>query len=217
MRPLSYARAADADTAIAMVAERPDGAFLAGGTTEVDLVRQDVLRPGLLVDINDLPLTGVEDLPGGGLRIGALARMSDVARAPGVVTRFPVISQALLLGASAQLRNMASMGGNLCQRVRCSYFRDATSPCNKREPGAGCAAERAWVGRRRGIRGPSRSENTFSNYDKPIARRPGAGTGASTKRTHHEPTARVTSLPSGEEHLMVPPGGITRREAVVLP
>jgi xanthine dehydrogenase YagS FAD-binding subunit len=140
MRPLSYVRAADADTAIAMVAERPDSAFLAGGTTEVDLVRQGVLRPGLLVDINDLPLTGVEDLPGGGLRIGALARMSDVARVPGVVARFPVISQALLLGASAQLRNMASMGGNLCQRVRCSYFRDATSPCNKRKPGSGCAA-----------------------------------------------------------------------------
>jgi xanthine dehydrogenase YagS FAD-binding subunit len=140
MRPLSYARAADAETAIAMVAERPDSAFLAGGTTEVDLVRQDVLRPGLLVDINGLRLTGVEDLPGGGLRIGALARMSDVAQAPGVVARFPVISQALLLGASAQLRNMASMGGNLCQRVRCSYFRDATSSCNKREPGSGCAA-----------------------------------------------------------------------------
>src|SRR6201987_6416881 len=118
MRPLSYVRAADADTAIAMVAERPDATFLAGGTTEVDLVRQNVLRPGLLVDINDLPLTGVEDLPGGGLRIGALARMSDVARVPGGVERFPVISQAPLLGASAQLRNMASMGGNLWQRVR---------------------------------------------------------------------------------------------------
>jgi xanthine dehydrogenase YagS FAD-binding subunit len=106
----------------------------------VDLVRQDVLRPGLLVDINDLPLDRVEDRPDGGLRIGALARMSDVAQAAGVVARFPVISQALLLGASAQLRNMASLGGNLCQRVRCSYFRDAASPCNKRDPGSGCAA-----------------------------------------------------------------------------
>ena len=140
MRPLSYARASDVDGAIAAVRQRSDAAFLAGGTTEVDLVRQNVLRPGLLVDINDLPLNRVEDLPGGGLRIGALARMSDVAQAPGVLQRFPVISQALLLGASAQLRNMASMGGNLCQRVRCSYFRDATSPCNKRDPGSGCAA-----------------------------------------------------------------------------
>src|SRR6266550_3992249 len=140
MRPLSSARATDVDGAIAAVARRGDGAFLAGGTTEVDLVRQNVLRPGLLVDINDLPLSRVEDLPDGGLRIGALARMSDVAQAPGVVQRFPVISQALLLGASAQLRNMASMGGNLRQRVRCSYFRDGVSPCNKREPGSGCSA-----------------------------------------------------------------------------
>ena len=140
MRPLNYARATDVDSAIVMVREHPDGAFLAGGTTEVDLVRQNVLRPGLLVDINDLPLDRVEDRPDGGLRIGALARMSDVAQAAAVVQRFPVISQALLLGASAQLRNMASMGGNLCQRVRCSYFRDATSPCNKRDPGSGCAA-----------------------------------------------------------------------------
>jgi xanthine dehydrogenase YagS FAD-binding subunit len=140
MRPLSYARATDVDSAIAAVRDRQDGAFLAGGTTEVDLVRQDVLRPGLLVDINDLPLNRVEDLPGGGVRIGALARMSDVAEMPGVAQRFPVISQALLLGASAQLRNMASLGGNLCQRARCSYFRDVASRCNKRNPGSGCAA-----------------------------------------------------------------------------
>jgi xanthine dehydrogenase YagS FAD-binding subunit len=140
VRPLSYARATDAGAAIALVAGHPEGAFLAGGTTEVDLARQDVLRPGLVVDINRLPLDGVEDLPGGGLRIGALARMSDVAQAPAVVARFPVISQALVAGASAQLRNMASMGGNLCQRVRCSYFRDVASPCNKREPGSGCPA-----------------------------------------------------------------------------
>jgi xanthine dehydrogenase YagS FAD-binding subunit len=140
MRPLSYTRVADVDSAIATVTQSPDGAFLAGGTTEVDLVRQDVLRPTLLVDINDLPLNRVEDLPAGGLRIGALARMSDVAQVSAVRRRFPLIAQALLLGASAQLRNMASMGGNMCQRVRCSYFRDATSPCNKRDPGSGCAA-----------------------------------------------------------------------------
>jgi xanthine dehydrogenase YagS FAD-binding subunit len=162
MRPFSYARAADADAAIAAVRERADGAFLAGGTTEVDLVRQNVLRPGLLVDINDLPLSGIEDLPGGGLRVGALARMSDVARAPGVRERFPVISQALLLGASAQLRNMASMGGNLCQRVRCSYFRDAASPCNKRDPGSGCAA----------LDGFNRGHAILGTSDKCIATHP---------------------------------------------
>jgi xanthine dehydrogenase YagS FAD-binding subunit len=162
MRPFSYARAADADAAIAAVREREDGTFLAGGTTAVDLVRQNVLRPGLLVDINDLPLSGIEDLPGGGLRIGALARMSDVARTPGVRERFPVVSQALLLGASAQLRNMASMGGNLCQRVRCSYFRDPASPCNKRDPGSGCAA----------LEGFNRGHAILGTSDKCIATHP---------------------------------------------
>jgi xanthine dehydrogenase YagS FAD-binding subunit len=140
MHPVAYARVPDADSAIAAVRDHPDSAFLAGGTTEVDLMRQNVLLPGLLVDINDLPLSRIDELPGGGLRIGALARMSEVAQAPAVRQRFPVITQALLLGASAQLRNMASIGGNLCQRVRCSYFRDPGSPCNKRDPGSGCAA-----------------------------------------------------------------------------
>jgi xanthine dehydrogenase YagS FAD-binding subunit len=162
MRPFSYARVANADAAIAAVQERADSAFLAGGTTAVDLVRQNVLRPGLLVDINDLPLSGVEDLPDGGLRIGALARMSDVAGAPAVRERFPVIAQALLLGASAQLRNMASMGGNLCQRVRCSYFRDPASPCNKRDPGTGCAA----------LEGFNRGHAILGTSDKCIATHP---------------------------------------------
>ena len=162
MRPLSYARAADAGGAIALVARHPEGAFLAGGTTEVDLTRQDVLRPGLLVDINDLPLADVADLSDGGLSIGALARMSDVARAEGVMARFPMISQALVLGASAQLRNMASMGGNLCQRVRCGYFRDPTWPCNKRDPGSGCAA----------IDGFHRGHAILGTSDKCIATHP---------------------------------------------
>jgi xanthine dehydrogenase YagS FAD-binding subunit len=140
MRPLSYSRAQNVDDAIAMVGADPASAFLAGGTTEVDLVRLGVAHPDLLVDINELPLAEIEDLPGGGLRIGALARMSDVARTPSVMERYPAISEALLLGASEQLRNMASMGGNLCQRVRCPYFRDNVSPCNKREPGTGCSA-----------------------------------------------------------------------------
>ena len=140
MQPVSYARATDVTSAIATVSADPLSAFLAGGTTEIDLLRQNVVRPMRLVDINRLPLTQIEDLPGGGLRIGALARMRDVAEAPPVVQRYPVISQALELGASAQLRNMASMGGNLLQRVRCSYFRDTGSPCNKRQPGTGCSA-----------------------------------------------------------------------------
>jgi xanthine dehydrogenase YagS FAD-binding subunit len=140
MRPVSYARATDVGGAIAAVRDDPASSFLAGGTTEVDLLRINVATPDRLVDINALPLTQIEDLPGGGLRIGALARMSDVAEAPAVVERFPMIAQSLVLGASPQLRHMASMGGNLLQRVRCSYFRDTSAACNKREPGSGCAA-----------------------------------------------------------------------------
>lgn len=140
MRPLSYSRVDDIGSAVAAVSEDRGSVFLAGGTTEVDLVRLGVERPDRLVDINALPLAEVEELAGGGLRIGALARMSDVARTSVVAEQYPAISQALLLGASEQLRNMASMGGNLRQRVRCAYFRDGISPCNKREPGTGCSA-----------------------------------------------------------------------------
>jgi xanthine dehydrogenase YagS FAD-binding subunit len=140
MRPLTYTRATDIDHALALAAASPASAFLAGGTTEVDLIRAGVARSEHLVDINDLPLAEVEDRDDGGLRIGALARMNDVARTPGVVQRYPAISRALLLSASEQLRNMASMGGNLRQRTRCPYLRDGVSPCNKREPGSGCAA-----------------------------------------------------------------------------
>jgi xanthine dehydrogenase YagS FAD-binding subunit len=140
MQPLSYARANDVESAIALVAGDPGSSFLAGGTTKVDLLRLGVEHTDRLVDINDLPLAAVEELADGTIRIGALARMSDVARTPIIKERFPAVSEALLLGASEQLRNMASMGGNLCQRVRCTYFRDGVSACNKREPGSGCSA-----------------------------------------------------------------------------
>ena len=140
MRPLSYERAPDVAAAVALVAADPASAFVAGGTTAIDLMRLGVEHHDRLVDINALPLDDVELHPDGGLRIGALARMTDVARSPDVVERFPAISQALLLGASEQLRNMASIGGNLLQRTRCAYFRDGVSPCNKREHGTGCAA-----------------------------------------------------------------------------
>ncbi|MFD3523032.1 FAD binding domain-containing protein [Streptomyces sp. NPDC058653] len=140
MRPLSYTRVSTVDEAVETVGADSSSAFLAGGTTEIDLIRLGVTRPDVLVDINSLPLKEIEYTPDAGLRIGSLARMTDVARSAEVVRRFPVISQSLLLGASEQLRNMASMGGNLCQRTRCSYFRDGVSPCNKREPGTGCSA-----------------------------------------------------------------------------
>src|SRR3982074_1012559 len=113
--------------------------FLAGGTTLIDLMKLEVMTPSQLVDINRLPMRGIE-LASDGLRIGALEKMSDVAENQEVVANYPVISQALLKSASAQLRNMASMGGNLLQRTRCGYFRDVSTPCNKRQPGSSCAA-----------------------------------------------------------------------------
>jgi len=117
------------------------GRFIAGGTTLVDLMKLGVEQPAGLVDITALPLDRVEVLPDGGLRIGATVRNSDLANHPEVLKRYPVLSQALLSGASPQLRNMATTGGNLMQRTRCPYFRDLTSgPCNKRNPGTGCSA-----------------------------------------------------------------------------
>src|SRR5215475_14414552 len=162
MRPISYARAAGVEEAIAAVSADPGSVFLAGGTTEIDLLRLGVAQPDALVDINDLPLAALEELSDGGLRIGALARMTDVARAPSVVDRYPAISQSLLLGASEQLRNMASIGGNLCQRTRCAYFRDGISACNKREPGSGCSA----------MDGANRSHAILGTSDKCIATHP---------------------------------------------
>ena len=117
------------------------GRFIAGGTTLVDLMKLDVEQPGTLVDITDLPMAQVEKLPNGGLRVGAMVRNSDLAWSPQVKEHYAVLSQALLSGASPQLRNMATTGGNLLQRTRCPYFRDLTSgPCNKRNPGTGCSA-----------------------------------------------------------------------------
>lgn len=141
MEPVAYARAGDAATAVALVAAEPGAAFIAGGTELVNWLQDGLVRHDLLVDVNALPLAQVEPLPDGGVRIGALARMSDVAEVPVIREEYPVLAEALLAGASAQLRNMASMGGNLMQRTRCPYFRDvAFTACNKRQPGSGCAA-----------------------------------------------------------------------------
>jgi xanthine dehydrogenase YagS FAD-binding subunit len=140
VRPLAYSRVSTVEEAVQIVSADPSAAFLAGGTTEVDLLRAGINEADHLVDINEVDLAAVTTTDGGGLYIGALARMSDVARVPAVERNFPAISQALLLGASEQLRNMASLGGNMCQRTRCAYLRDGISRCNKRDPGSGCAA-----------------------------------------------------------------------------
>ena len=139
MNAFRYARANDVASALATVAADPKAKYVAGGTNVLDLMKEYVEQPSVLVDITHLPLRGIDPAPHG-VRIGALALMSDVADHPAVARDFPAVSQALLLSASPQLRNMATIGGNIMQRTRCAYFRDATQPCNKRAPGAGCAA-----------------------------------------------------------------------------
>lgn len=140
MNPFDYVRARDVDEAVAAVAGAPRGTFLGGGTNLVDHLRLGVVEPELLVDVSRLPLDAVEDLPDGGLRIGAAVRNSDLAGDERVRRRYPALSRALLSGASGQLRNLATTAGNLLQRTRCVYFQDVTTPCNKREPDSGCSA-----------------------------------------------------------------------------
>ena len=135
-----YARAGNVAEAVRQIAGDPAAKFIAGGTNLIDLMKMDVERPTKLIDISRLPLNQVEESASGGLIIGALVPNSDLAYHPLVEQRYPVLSSAVLAGASAQLRNMASTGGNLLQRTRCHYFYDTATPCNKREPGSGCSA-----------------------------------------------------------------------------
>lgn len=140
MIPFRYERSDDPATAVAALARSPHGAFLGGGTNLVDHMKRGMAEPDVLVDVTRLPLDRVEELTDGGLRLGATVRNSELAAEPAVRQRYPVLSQALLSGASGQLRNLATTGGNLLQRTRCVYFQDVTTPCNKREPGSGCSA-----------------------------------------------------------------------------
>ncbi len=141
MKSFAYARAADPASALALMSGGVGSAkFLGGGTNLIDLMRENIEQPDRLVDITRLPLDRIEELPTGGLRIGALVRNSQLAAHPAVRQRYPMLSQAILMGASAQLRNMATTGGNLMQRTRCYYFYDETARCNKRATGAGCDA-----------------------------------------------------------------------------
>jgi xanthine dehydrogenase YagS FAD-binding subunit len=140
MKPFRYERAADVSGAVALLAAEPNGVFLAGGTNLVDHLRLGIAAPDLLVDVRQLTSGRIEELPGGGVRIGAAVPNSDLAADRVIRRRYPVLSQALLSGASGQLRNLATTGGNLLQRTRCPYFQDLTTPCNKREPRSGCAA-----------------------------------------------------------------------------
>ena len=196
MFPFTFTKAAD--EAAALAAGAAGARYIAGGTTLVDLMRETVERPERVVDINALPYRDI-DLQRSRLRVGSLVRMSDLAAHPGVRQQFPVIAQALELSASAQLRNMASIGGNLMQRPRCLYFRDVTAACNRRTPGAGCAAidgrnrTHAILGTSDGVRGHSslrsrcRSDGARRGRHRPRPR-----------RRAHGPLGRL--LPPARDH-----------------
>ncbi|WP_318780844.1 FAD binding domain-containing protein [Dendronalium phyllosphericum] len=161
MQPFNYKKVGQADNAVALVAPDAAASYLAGGTSLIDLMKLNVQTPTELVDINTLPLAKIE-MQGNGVRIGAMARNSDVAYDAIIQKRYPVLSEALLSGASPQLRNMATVGGNLLQRTRCYYFRDTAFPCNKRVPGSGCPA----------IEGYNRIHAILGGSDRCIATHP---------------------------------------------
>jgi xanthine dehydrogenase YagS FAD-binding subunit len=157
-----YTRATDVADAVRQIAGDPRAKFVAGGTNLIDLMKMDVEQPTRVIDITRLPLKQVELTPGGGLRVGALVRNTDLAYHPLVEERYPVLASAIMAGASQQLRNMASTGGNLLQRTRCAYFYDTATPCNKREPGRGCSA----------INGQNRMHAILGTSDACIATNP---------------------------------------------
>jgi xanthine dehydrogenase YagS FAD-binding subunit len=161
MNPFAYTRAASPRAAVEAVARHPAARFVAGGTNLIDLMKEGVERPESLVDVNRLELAGIEERDGG-LRLGALAKNSDTANHRLVRERYPLVSQAILAGATAQLRNAATNGGNLVQRTRCTYFYDTAMPCNKRQPGSGCGA----------LEGFNRSHAIFGASDHCIATHP---------------------------------------------
>jgi xanthine dehydrogenase YagS FAD-binding subunit len=162
MNYFEYSRATDVADAVRQIAADPEARFIAGGTNLIDLMKENVARPSRLIDISRLPLNQVERTKDGGLRIGALVPNSDLAYHPEVDRRYPLLASAILAGASAQLRNMASTGGNLLQRTRCAYFYDTTTPCNKRDPGSGCSA----------IRGLNRNHAILGTSEHCIATHP---------------------------------------------
>jgi len=182
--------------------------FVAGGTTLIDLMKLNVETPSRLIDINRLTLDKIEDTPDGGLKIGGMARNSDLAHHPRVLRDYPVLSQAILSGASAQIRNMATTAGNLLQRTRCVYFRDTAMPCNKREPGTGCPA----------ITGSNRMLAILGTSDHCIATNPSdmcVAMAALEATIHIQGVKGERSVPIGDFHLL--PGTTPHRETVLEP
>jgi xanthine dehydrogenase YagS FAD-binding subunit len=214
MQSFAFIRTEDASTAIASGAKSKtaqQGAsvrFVAGGTTLIDLMKLNVERPEHVIDINRLPLDRIEPLADGGLKIGATVRNSDLANHAIVQRDYPVLSQAILAGASAQLRNMATTGGNLLQRTRCMYFRDTASACNKREPGTGCSA----------ILGANRTLAILGTSEHCIATNPSdmnVAMAALEATIHVQGINGARSIPIGDFHLL--PGSTPDRETVLEP
>jgi xanthine dehydrogenase YagS FAD-binding subunit len=204
MRPFTYVRASDEAAAVS-AGQAADVQFLAGGTTLVDLMRLDVMRPRALVDLGGLALAAIEDHDGR-LRIGAMARNEDVARDRRVVERYPALAEALLAGASPQVRHMATVGGNLLQRTRCPYFRDVGAACNKREPGSGCSA----------IGGYTRSHAILGGSERCIATHPSdmcVALVALDAVVHARGPGGARAIPIGEFHTR--PGDHPETESVL--
>src|SRR5437660_738987 len=214
MHTFEFIRPADAAAAVAAAAQAKtaqqgaDVRFVAGGTTLVDLMKLNVETPARLIDINRLPLDKVEATPDGGLKIGATVRNSDLAHHPTVQRDYPVLSQALLAGASAQLRNMATTSGNLLQRTRCMYFRDTAMPCNKRAPGTGCPA----------ITGSNRSLAVLGTSEHCIATNPSdmcVAMAALEATIHVQGVQGARAIAIADFHLL--PGNTPQRETVLEP
>lgn len=214
MKTFEFNRPADAAAAVAAAGQSKtaqqgaDVRFLAGGTTLLDLMKLNVETPARVLDVNRLPLDKIEAMPDGGLKIGATARNADLAHHPTVQRDYSVLAQAILNGASAQLRNMATTAGNLLQRTRCAYFRDTAMACNKREPGSGCPA----------ITGMNRSLAILGTSDQCIATNPSdmCVALAALEATIHVQGAKGTrAIPFGEFHLL--PGSTPERETVLEP
>ena len=214
MHTFEFVRPKDPAAAIAAAAQAKtaqqgaDIRFVAGGTTLIDLMKLNVETPARLIDINRLPLDKIEAAPDGGLKIGATARNSDLAHHPTVQRDYSVLSQAVLAGASAQLRNMATTAGNLLQRTRCMYFRETAMPCNKREPGTGCSA----------ITGSNRSLAILGTSESCIATNPSdmcVAMAALEATIHVQGVNGSRAVPIGEFHLL--PGSTPQRETVLAP
>src|SRR6476619_3461392 len=211
MRLFEFIRPLDPATAIATAAQAKtaqqgaDVRFMGGGTTLIDLMKLNVETPDRVLDINRLPLDKIEGTPNGGLKIGATVRNSDLANDAAVKRDYSVLSQAILAGASAQLRNMATTAGNLLQRTRCVYFRDPAMPCNKRDPGSGCPA----------ITGHNRMLAVLGTSDHCIATNPSdmcVAMAALEATIHIQGPSGSRAIPIGEFHLL--PGKTPERETV---